>query len=73
MRFFELNFATVILRFYLMMAVVIGGFFIGQYWIAAFALPIFLSVMLGARFQRPKVDGKVVSRRARTVARERAA
>lgn len=47
MEFFSISVSTIILRFFLMMAVIIVGVFIGQYWLAALGLPIFLSVMLG--------------------------
>lgn len=47
MDFFSINITTVILRFFLMMAVIIAGVFMGQYWLAVLGLPIFLSVMLG--------------------------
>jgi hypothetical protein len=61
MNLFQLNIASVILRFYLMMAVVIGSIFAGQMWLSVLALPIFLSIMLGISFKRPVVSGKVVS------------
>ena len=47
MEFFSISVSTIILRFFLMMAVIIVGVFVGQYWLAALGLPIFLSVMLG--------------------------
>ena len=53
---FDLNIGTVILRFYLMMAVVIIAGFSG-YWLMAFmALPIFLSIMLGISFKKKSED-----------------
>jgi len=50
MRFFALTFDKVLLRFFLMMACVIGGLFAGQPLIAILALPIFLSAVLGVSF-----------------------
>lgn len=50
MRFFALTFDKVLLRFFLMMACVIGGLFAGQPLIAFLALPIFLSAVLGVSF-----------------------
>jgi len=47
MKSFNIGIGTMILRFYLMMLVVIIAGFIGQWWIAALAFPIFLSSMLG--------------------------
>lgn len=54
MKAFELNIGTVIARFYLMMAVVVVAGFIGQWWLASLALPIFLSIMLGITFGKNK-------------------
>ena len=47
MKPFSLGLGTLVLRFYAMMGVVILGGFTGQYWIMVFALPIFLSAMMG--------------------------
>ena len=47
MKQFNINIVTMILRFYLMMMVVIIAGFIGQWWLAILAFPIFLSSMLG--------------------------
>ena len=52
MEFFNINIATVIIRFFLMMAVIIAGVFTGQWWLTVLGLPIFLSVMLGISFQK---------------------
>lgn len=50
-KFFNLNFGTVLLRFYLMMGVVIAAGFSGFWLIGLLALPIFLSIMLGLSFR----------------------
>jgi len=50
MRFFACTIDKVIIRFYLMMACVIGGLFAGQPLIAILALPLFLSAVLGVSF-----------------------
>jgi hypothetical protein len=50
MRFFACTFDKVLIRFYLMMACVIGGLFAGQPLIAILALPLFLSAILGVSF-----------------------
>ncbi len=50
MRFFACTFDKVIIRFFLMMACVIGGLFAGQPLIAILALPLFLSAILGVSF-----------------------
>ena len=50
MKAFEAKFETVIMRFYLMMAVVIFAGFTGVWWLAVLALPIFLSSMMCVKF-----------------------
>lgn len=57
MKFFQLDFTTVILRFYLMMAVVIVALFTGYPVLASLALPIFLSAMMGIQFT-PRLSAK---------------
>ncbi len=47
MKLFELTLPSMVLRFYLMMAVVITAGFTGVWAIALLALPIFLSAMVG--------------------------
>jgi len=49
-KFFNLNFGTVLLRFYLMMGVVIAAGFSGYWFAGLLALPIFLSIMMGLTF-----------------------
>jgi hypothetical protein len=51
-QFLNLSIAGVIVRFYLMMAVVIIAGFSGLWWIAFLAFPIFISIMLGITFKR---------------------
>jgi len=47
--FFRLDFAGVLIRFYFLMAVVLIGGFSGLWWIALFALPIFISAITGLK------------------------
>ena len=57
MKPFGVSFATIVIRFYLMMAVVIVSVFSGMYWLTVLALPVFLSAMLGVRlFNSPKKE-----------------
>ncbi len=51
---YKLSLSGVIGRFYLMMACVIIPFFIGVPVLAFLAFPIFLSIMFGITFNRPK-------------------
>ncbi len=51
MRFFAIPFYDVVLRYYLMMAVVLIAGFSGLYFLALLALPIFLSAFLGISFR----------------------
>ena len=55
MKLFSLNFSTLVLRFYLLMAIVIGAFFIGYPVLAILALPVFLSSMMGMKFAMPRL------------------
>ena len=50
MKAFGLGLGTMLLRYYLMMLVVVAAGFIGQWWLAILALPIFLSTILGVKF-----------------------
>lgn len=51
---FSLSIGGVVIRFFLMMAVIIAGVFTGQYWLTILGLPIFLSALLGVSFANPK-------------------
>ena len=53
MDMFSLSIGGVVIRFFLMMAVIIAGVFTGMYWLTFLGLPIFLSALLGAKFERP--------------------
>lgn len=57
MRFFALSFEYMLIRYFLMMACVIGGLFVGQPLITFLALPVFLSAILGVSF-RPETTTK---------------
>lgn len=50
--YFEAGWDIVIIRFFLMMAVIIGGIFMGQYWLAALSLPIFLSALTAVKISK---------------------
>jgi hypothetical protein len=50
MRLFNVNFATLIIRFYLLMAIVIGAFFAGYPWLALLSLPVFFISLMGIKF-----------------------
>lgn len=52
MQLFHASFSATLSRFYLMMALVIVGFFLHQYWVVALAIPVFLSCLLGMSFSR---------------------
>ncbi len=54
MRLFELSIGTVMARFYLMMALVIIGVLTKMWFIVVFALPVFLSILMGATFGKSK-------------------
>ncbi len=52
MKLYQLNLATLVVRLYLLMAIVIVAFFIGMPWLSILALPVFLSAMMGIRFSK---------------------
>lgn len=54
MKLLSVNFATLILRFYLIMAIVIVSFFIGMPVLSFLALPLFAITLLGITFERKK-------------------
>ena len=56
MTFFTASFETVLYRFLLMMATVIGSFLTGVPFLAILALPIFLSAMVAVSFTTPKTE-----------------
>jgi len=70
MKLFSLNFATLILRFYLLMAIVIGAFFIGIPALALLALPVFLISMMGVQFANSRFQTKKKSSAQGTVSKE---
>lgn len=54
MKLFHLNVTALILRFYLLMAIVIVAFFIDYPILSILALPVFLTAMMGISFTRAK-------------------
>ena len=56
--FLSLGIAKIVLRFYLMMAVVVLAGFTGMWWLAMLALPIFLSTILGVHFSKNEEKGQ---------------
>ncbi|MCP9234587.1 hypothetical protein [Lewinella sp. JB7] len=51
MRFYAISIDQIVIRFYLMMAFVLIGEFSGLHFITAIAFPIFLSAILGIRYE----------------------
>ncbi|MEK7254601.1 MAG: hypothetical protein AAB316_07650 [Bacteroidota bacterium] len=54
MKPYEIDFAKVLIRFYLMMAVIIVAGFTHQWWLASVGFLIFLATMLGVAFKKDK-------------------
>lgn len=73
MKAFELSIGTVILRFYLMMMIVIVAGFIGQWWLAILALPVFMSIMAGISFSGKKEEQAKIKTMNRTKMSEKKA
>lgn len=57
-KYFNLDWRTSLLRFYLLMAIVIFAAFTNMFAIAFLALPVFLSIMLGFTIEFKKEAGK---------------
>lgn len=66
MKMFRLNFETLLLRYYLMMAAVIVAGFVGNWWLALLALPIFLTCLTGARFGKGRKEYDEIRREPTT-------
>jgi len=62
MEFFNISVSTIVIRFFIMMAVIIAGVFTGQYWLVVLGLPIFLSGMLGIGFKTKEKEVKDAKR-----------
>ncbi len=58
MKLFNVTFSTLIIRFYLMMAIVIGAFFVGYPWLAILSLPVFFITLMGLKFSLPVLFSK---------------
>lgn len=50
---FSLSIGGVVIRFFLMMAVIIAGVFTGMHWLTILGLPIFLSALMGVKLISP--------------------
>lgn len=55
MKYYEASIGTIVIRFFILMAIVILAGFISQWWIAFLALPILLSAMAGVSFKSDKM------------------
>ena len=62
MKSFEVNFGTLMLRFYLMMAIIIISFSIGLPWLAFLAFPVFMSCLMGVKFEWKRIFETVANR-----------
>lgn len=70
MKLFSLSFSTLILRFYLLMAIVIGAFFIGLPILSLLALPLFFISMMGLKFAIPGFNTRKKSSAQGAMSRE---
>jgi hypothetical protein len=52
MKFLNLSLATLIFRFYLMMAIIIIAGFSGLWILSVLALPVFFSALMGIQFNK---------------------
>lgn len=68
MKFFALEIDKIIIRYYLMMAAVIAPFMLGVPLLAILAVPIFLSALMGIKFEFGVKESKaMVSAKIRKV------
>ena len=70
MNFFELPVDKLILRFYLMMAIIIAAGFTGQWWIAPLGFFVFIGCITGMKF-RQKAGEPAQARRMPVTGRSR--
>jgi len=59
-KFFKADWISILLRFYLLMAIVIAAGFSGVWWLAILALPIFISCMLGISYSNNLTEAKTM-------------
>lgn len=64
-KFFQLSIGGVLLRFYLMMAIVILAGFTGYWLLGILALPVFLSTMIGVEFTRKENKKRTLNKTVR--------
>lgn len=62
MRLFEASIETIILRYYLLMAVTIIPVVIGIPMLAILALPVFLSALMGVSFTNNGAEAKIITK-----------
>lgn len=58
MKLFNLSLTTLMIRFYLMMAIIIIAGFSGIWLLSVLALPVFFSGLMGLQFSKMKVIRK---------------
>jgi len=54
MKLFELNFAQMLIRYYLMMMVIVIAGFTGQWWLAGLGFFMFMGAIMGVKFGKNK-------------------
>lgn len=62
MKYYEASFATILIRFYLMIAVALIAGFANIPWLGVLCLPIFMSAMLGVKFDIGTTNKKANTR-----------
>ena len=61
MKYFQASFANVLIRFYLMIAVALVAGFANIPWLGLLCIPIFLTAMMGIKFDRGTTNKKANS------------
>ena len=65
LRFLNIDFGTLMMRYYLMMGIVIVSFFIGLPWLSILSLPVFFTALMGIRFERRTAPGTKAAKATR--------
>ncbi len=58
MKLLDLSITSLILRFYLLMAIVVGSGFTGYWVISLLALPVFFSALMGIKMSWPTAHAR---------------
>ena len=58
MKIMKLHLSTLVIRFYIMMAIIVVALFIGYPLLGLLALPVFFSALMGIQFKIPRISAR---------------